>query len=251
MPKNDNQPQSEWRSTKFWLALGVTVISVVAVGLLAGLIIHNSKDQKDAAASAQNVLASVLPLLGTWVGTILAYYFSKENFEAATKSVTDLAKQISPQEKLKSALAKDKMIPQAKMFSVSMRDNSTLVEILKNLEKEKKGNRVPILGDNREPRYILHRSIIDKFISELIRKGKTNAEINALTLQDLLEQSAPAKTIAQSFGTMKPDDTLADAMNIMSKIDDCQDVFVTATGKKDEAVLGWITNVIIQDNAKV
>jgi len=127
---------SDWRSTRFWLAIGVTVIAVVAVATLAGLIIHNSKDKVDAATSAQNVLSSVLPLLGTWVGTILAYYFSKENFEAATKSVTELAKQLTPQEKLRSALATDKMILRSRMyFKVLPADKLALVDILKELEQ--------------------------------------------------------------------------------------------------------------------
>jgi len=45
---------------------------------------------------------SVLPLLGVWVGTLLAYYFSKENFEAATKSVTEMAREIGGMEKLRA-----------------------------------------------------------------------------------------------------------------------------------------------------
>jgi hypothetical protein len=57
------------------LAIGVTIISIAAVTLLARIIISRGTD-----TAAENVLNSVLPLLGTWVGTILAYYFSKENF---------------------------------------------------------------------------------------------------------------------------------------------------------------------------
>jgi hypothetical protein len=244
MAADGNEPQSDWKSTRFWLALIVIFTSIVAVAILAGLIINNSKDQ------AQHVLSSVLPLLGTWVGTILAYYFSKENFEAATKSVTDLAKQISPQEKLKSALAKDKMIPRSQMFSVTVPTaNLKLVDILGSLEQQKKGNRIPVLGDTGEAKYIIHRSIIDKFLAASARGGKTATEIAALTIADLLKDSATLK-IVQAFGRIKPDDTLADAMTMMNKIDDCQDVFVTPTGG-DEAVLGWITNVIIQENAKV
>jgi len=246
MSNGQNQPPSEWRSTRFWLALGVTVISVAAVAVLASVSIYHSKD------AATNVLASVLPLLGTWVGTILAYYFSKENFEAATKSVTDLAKQITPQEKLKSALGKDKMISRGQMFCVSLPANRLkLSDMLKGLEEAKKGNRIPILGDKGEAKYVLHRSIIDKFISDLTRGGKQLAEIAALTVEDLLNQDASMKKIAQAFGIIKPNDTLADAMNTMSKIDNCQDVFVTQSGAKEEAVLGWITNVIIQENARV
>jgi hypothetical protein len=242
---------SDWRSTRFWLAIGVTVISVVAVATLAGLVIHNSKDKTDAATSAQNVLGSVLPLLGTWVGTILAYYFSKENFEAATKSVTELAKQLTPQEKLRSALATDKMIPRSQMyFKVLPADKLALVDILKDLEQAKKGNRIPILADNGEAMYILHRSIIDKFLADSARGGKPAAEIGALTVADLL-RDARLDTVARSFDTIRSDATLADAMEAMGKVGNCQDVFVTQTGKKDEPVQGWITNVIIQDNAKV
>ncbi len=30
---------------------------------------------------------SLLPIWGTWVGTVLAFYFGKSNFDAASKSV--------------------------------------------------------------------------------------------------------------------------------------------------------------------
>jgi hypothetical protein len=246
MPNNEPQPPSDWGSTRFWLAIGVTVISVVSVATLAGFVIRNKPD------AAQNVLGSVLPLLGTWVGTILAYYFSKENFEAATKSVTDMARQITPQEKLKSAMAKDKMIPLAQMFAKNLpADQLKLVDILADLEQKKKGNRVPILGDKGEAKYILHRSIIDNYLSSLARTGKTTDEIKAQTIQTLLDQNARMKEMAQSFGCIKQDGTLADAQDVMTKIDDCQDVFVTQTGGREEPILGWITNVIIQENAKV
>ena len=53
-----------------------------------------------------------MPLFGTWVGTILAFYFSKANFEAATKSVTKIAetKIASIDEKLSATLVSEKMI---------------------------------------------------------------------------------------------------------------------------------------------
>lgn len=166
---DDTGGQNEWKSTRSWLAIGVTVISILSVASLAGLIIHYSGNKEDA---GNRVLGSVLPLLGTWVGTVLAYYFSKENFEAATKGVTELAKQITPQEKLKSTPVDQKMIPRDKMFSKSIpMEKLKLVEILDSLEKEKKGNRIPILGDKGEVQRILHRSIIDKFLSASARRG--------------------------------------------------------------------------------
>ena len=41
--------------------------------------------------TAKLLLSSILPLLGTWVGTVLAYYFAKENFESAARATGRLA----------------------------------------------------------------------------------------------------------------------------------------------------------------
>jgi hypothetical protein len=248
MSDSEKGPPSEWKTARFWLAIGVTVVSIIAVAILASRVIDNGKD---ISGNAQNVLNSVLPLLGTWVGTILAYYFSKENFEAATKSVTELAKQITPQEKLKATLAREKMIPQVDMFSKSLpAENIKLADTLTELEQTKKGSRIPILGDKKEVQYVLHRSLIDKFLANSARSGKTNTEIAALTVADLLKDPT-LKKFAEAVAVIKEDATLADAMSLMNQIENCQDVFVTATGTKNEAIKGWITNVIIQDNAKV
>ncbi len=248
MPGPENTPVSEWKSTRFWLAVCVTGISVMAVTVLAGLIIRKDNSPQ----SPQNVLNAVLPLLGTWVGTILAYYFSKENFEAATHSVTELAKQITPQQKLQSLPVKSKMIPKPQMFfQKAPAANLKLTDVLNKLEQEKKGNRVPVLGDKDEPKYIVHRSLIDSYLSSLARSGKSSADIAAQTLQNMLDANAEMKRMAESFAVVKEDATLADAQTAMSNLRDCQDVFVTRLGTKVEEVLGWITNVIIQENAKV
>lgn len=250
MPDDNIVPQSDWKSTRFWLAIGVMVLSIVSVAILSIVIIHTAEG-KDKSDIGMRIFGSVLPLLGTWVGTILAYYFSKENFEAATKSVTDLAKQITPQEKLKSTPVTQKMITRGDMLCKNLPASGLkLVDLLDELEQKKKGNRIPILGDKGEAAFILHRSIIDKFLAGLARTEKS-PEIATLTVQNLLDQDADLKRMALAFGVVEQDASLADAAEVMNGIVDCQDVFVTPTGAKSEAVLGWITNVIIQDNAKV
>lgn len=70
---------------KFSVA-GVAALSIVALAVAA------NSSQAALLQTTQMVFASVLPLLGTWVGTVLAFYFSRENFEAANKSVQDLVK---------------------------------------------------------------------------------------------------------------------------------------------------------------
>lgn len=249
MPENTSTDvRSEWKTARFWLAIGVTVTSIISVATLTGLIIQHSTDKSD---TGTRVLGSILPLLGTWVGTVLAYYFSKENFEAATKSVTELAKQISPQERLRSTAVTQVMILRKDMFfKTGPTSQLKLSEVLKELEDAKKGSRIPILDSSGEALWIFHRSLIDRFLVVQARDGKTASEIALLSFDDILKD-ADLKRLASAYGIVKLDSNLSDAADAMNRIADCQDVFVTKTGSKQEDVLGWITNVVVQDNAKV
>jgi chemotaxis protein histidine kinase CheA len=59
----------------------------------------------------QYVFTALLPLWGTWMGTVIAFYFSKANFQAANEGVKKLFEQMSPAQKLESTKCKDVMIP--------------------------------------------------------------------------------------------------------------------------------------------
>src|SRR5215470_1127822 len=86
-----------------WLTFVVVLISVsgiVALGI-AGIIVK-TVGANDPFEKIKYVSATILPLLASWVGTILAFYFSKENLVAATQSVTDLTKALGGMDKLKA-----------------------------------------------------------------------------------------------------------------------------------------------------
>ena len=120
------------------------------------------------------------------------------------------------------------------------------------LEKKKKGNRVPVFDANDHPKYIIHRSAIEKYLVAQARKGKTPADPEKLTLKNLLDDDPDLKNLVEtSFAAVKEDATLADAKDAMDNTPYCQDVFVTKSGTKNEPVLGWITNITIGKNAKV
>ena len=70
------------------IALGVLIASIGAVFALSVMLIWNTTDPKEKSIVSQRVMDSTLPLYGTWVGTILAFYFSRNAFEAAS-SATD------------------------------------------------------------------------------------------------------------------------------------------------------------------
>ncbi len=230
-----------------WLAAIVVVVSLVAVIILAGIAIHVEKGQ------AKDILTMVLPMIGTWVGTVLAFYFGKEQLEAATRSVTAIARELTPEEKLRSIKVTDKMIPRAAAHvAKDDPDKLKLVDAVAGLEKEKKGNRLPVMTSDDKPRYVIHRSAIDRFIAKTAASGsKSAADLQALTLKDLLGDPELESQLKNTFATVRETATLADAKRAMESIPWCQDVLVTRTGASDEPVIGWITNAIIEANSKV
>jgi hypothetical protein len=228
------------------LATIVVVVSLVAVIVLAGIAIYAEKGQ------AKDILTMVLPMIGTWVGTVLAFCFGKEQLEAATRSVTAIARQLTPEEKLRSIKVTDKMIPRAAAHVAKVDpDKLILVEAVADLEKEKKGNRLPVMDPDDKPRYIIHRSTIDRFIAKAAATGKSADELRSLTLADLLSDSDLKPQVQNTFATVPETATLADAKRAMESIPWCQDVLVTHTGASNEPVIGWITNAIIEANSKV
>ena len=208
------------------------------------------------------LLSAVLPLFGSWVGTILAFYFTKENFEAASRSVQEMAKTITPQERLQSTPAKDKMIRRKDMHVETLADDdnasSTLKmkDVLANLDAKKVGSRIPFLRSTDQPVFVLHRSAIDRFLAgAALQEGGTPIDPKTVSLKEFLGNADLKKKIDSSFVTIGENATLADAKKAMedaqAKGAYCQDVFVTATGAPNERVLGWITNVTIEENSKV
>jgi hypothetical protein len=194
---------------------------------------------------------TLLPLWGTWVGTVLAFYFGKSNFEAATKSYRDVIKSLTPEEKMASIKVTDVMIPLSKISYLDYEDsqNKTLVDII-NDEKFKEYNRFAFINDNNILEYIIHRSEFTKYMTE---KALAGDNIKEITFAKFLQDSANNKNnyVLKNSAFVSVNSTLLDAKTAMDSIKECEDVFVTQTGKDSEPVLGLITNNLIFEKAKV
>ncbi len=121
------------------------------------------------------------------------------------------------------------------------------------LAKFKMHNRLPVLdAKSLAPKYIMHKSMIHQFITEQ-NTGVDNLKKASEIMFSEIIKSETYKKIFEGFVTVKPDDTLALAKEEMERVKDvnCADIFVTADGKKDSAVLGWITNVNIAEKSRV
>jgi hypothetical protein len=244
---NDPSPGGSGSSWfREWLATIILLVSVLAVAVLAGIAIHSNASQ------AKDILATILPMIGTWVGTVLAFYFGREQLEAATRSVTSIARQLTTDEKLSTIGVSEKMIPRSAAYMIDQSPAAVrLFEAVASLDRERKGNRLPVLKPNGQPEWVIHRSTIDRFIAKAAGAGKSVAELQALTLENLVSDPEFKSRLETSFAVVAQTATLADAKRAMDSMPYCQDVFVTQGGGRTEPVIGWITNVIIEANSRV
>jgi hypothetical protein len=232
------------------LAFIITSFAVIGTSALSiTIIVSGDKEKVD--QRAQLVLNSTLPLFGTWVGTVLAYYFARENFEAASRSTERFA-QLSSQsnrDDLQSMPVVTVMITKSKMFFV---DDLTMTirNILKKLN-EKGLRRLPILESGTGyPKSLVYYEDLSKYYAPTDAPDETPPQPTDApdkTLDDFLKDPQTSK---KTFAIIDSEATIALAKESMKKIPECRDVFVTETGKPESEVIGFLTNVDIDKFSK-
>jgi hypothetical protein len=191
------------------------------------------------------------------VGTILAFYYSKDNFDAASKSTQDLVDKITGT-KLDSIPAREAMMGISEVKTLRLEEGKSylLKELITNEDYLKTYNRLPVLKADMTPKYIVYRSIVDKFIAS---KAMNNEETSTLSLDSMVQDPIFSKYL-RAFIPVQPDDSLSLVKALMDRTvidkDENKDVyvadaFVTQKGTLDSPVIGWITNVGINKFSKV
>ena len=109
------------------------------------------------------VFNAVLPLIGTWIGTVLAFYFTRENFSAASQETSRLVEALSSQ-KLKSIsvdsvmLVVGKILGAEKLTSTKEEKDVKVADLLARLKPPV--NRIPVFDQNGAIKYVIHDSMI-------------------------------------------------------------------------------------------
>jgi hypothetical protein len=264
------------------LAYIVVVLAFIGIFWLGRTVIGATTGNQD---NVKYVFGAILPLLGTWVGAVLAHYFQKENLAAATQSISDLASKVAGTDRLQATLARDVMIKPDQIATLpdkyigqkvkdvkAQASLSELVGYLKSINKD----RLPLFCDSQtnedQQTYqkngvaagVVHLTSINAFIQAYASlpadAGKKDS--TTLSLGDLIsDDKCKYKTVFDnSFGLVAEDTTLGRAKAVMENLtqkipsgikEGCYNIFVTKTGDAKETVLGWVTNDIINGNAKV
>ena len=263
MPTDD---KSEGDS-KFRIALAKTVttwalVAILAIAaliiLVAGINAIGSPEKEDRFFDiAKYVLGVLLPVIGAWVGTVLAFYFGQVNFGAASESAANLVRQLSPREKLQAEPAGQAMMKINDVTTFKIPPDKTEADITirelidEGFEKDKSNprQRLPILDAEGRGKYVLHRSTIDAFVAPI--KRPPDVDESTLSLKDLLEDPKIKDTSLIASCRSLQDETLADAKDLLDKNPQCLDILVTQDGTKNGIVVGWITNVMVLNAATI
>ena len=238
-------------SRRYYLSLIIIATALGILILLSVLIIQKGDPQNQ--VKPQTVFTAIIGLIGTWVGTILAFYFSKESFDAASKNTQTLIdKVVTGQQILQETVVTEAMIWFDDIAHVPIDVNNTQSFLLKNLLNDhlNKFYRLPFINADQKVWGITHRSVLDRFMTTAALNGEN---INELSLQDLLNSDIKTQVLT-GFDTIGPKQSLADAKEAMEKASKndimCSDIFVTHDGTKNSRIIGWITNAVINENLK-
>jgi len=92
---------------ELWTSLALVVLAGVIV--ISSAIAERSDHKGEVMSAAQALTLVSVAIVGTWGRTILAFYYTKENYEAANRGTLDLVKSLA--ERLSATASLDKMMP--------------------------------------------------------------------------------------------------------------------------------------------
>ncbi|MFI2281378.1 hypothetical protein [Nocardia beijingensis] len=232
------QPRADKETTfRAKLAAWVVGLSLIAITALSALVvIMAGPEDKDRVS--QLVFSAVLPLFGTWVGTVLAFYFARENLEAATQSTLRLSSGYKKDDSVSDVMIRrEQMIVRVTPNGESSR--AITVESIAAIITVTGKKRVPILDEKGAVKYVVHKSLLDSYARTVGLDEYAHA-----TVGDLLT-NAENKRLAEAIGFVSIAATAGEARDQMQRVNDCNDIFVTSSGYPSEPVLGWLTNNLL------
>ena len=215
------------------LGLIVFIISIAILAILGIAVIW--VDGKE----APEVFSSILPMVGTWVGVVLAFYFGKENYEAASKRYEHLIDRLTP-DVLDNVAVNQIMIAKKTMVLKTWKEvkDQTVKDVITFLLQVNK-SRLPILGEDGRVKYMIHES--------LLSKPKMDQENQMQLLDPSTKMSAfvadpKYKSIVEQVIWVNETEILENVRRKMNDNPDCKDVFIENANNE---LVGWLTDTLI------
>ena len=218
------------------LARLIVILSVLILGIICILAIFGVPVD-DRGDTAKDILTMVLPVIATWIGTVIAFYFGRENFEAANAQVSKLVMQMPGVAAVTNTIASImRTLAKTKHVKDSNAGKLTIDAINQNFGGAV--SRLLVVNDDNHPTYIIHQSRLDNFIKE----GGNVSDTLAAFIADRKTKKSINFGDGAGFVTVAKDATIDEAKRDMEAINGCQDIIITDKGGAKEPVLGWVSN---------
>ena len=214
------------------------IISSLAIFILAIVTI-----MKGDAKASMTIFNTTLPVFASWIGTVLAFYFGRENFESANKQVqnivTNLTSKVTSQNSIDTIMITPYAMTIFKIEKDKNIDNIKLSDLQEKFSTHKV-SRLPILNTQNQIQYMIHQSKINSY---LITKGVEAKDVSlALFLKDNKQNDSESDE-SKRFIIVSKYTPLEETQKRLQKCKKCKDIFVTQNGKKEEEIIGWIPDV--------
>lgn len=218
------------------LAYIVLVFSTISISLLGIYTIRENPDE------AKDIFNVVLPVFASWVGTILAFYFGRENLEAANQQVKYLVEKLNPEERAQAPVSTI-MRYFVDISTVQIPSSQGLQDITVKQLRDKldvKISRIPVIDAQRRPLLMIHGSRLDHYI---VSDYSENDSLDKFA--DYWEAKGLSLRLGSGFIVVPQTLSIQKAKQKMDSIKACQDIFVTREGSPNEPLIGWVSNLRI------
>lgn len=220
------------------LMLGGAAIVVLAMTLIicfSVLSLTNDELKSKLDTVLSGIFTATLPVFATWVGTVIAFYFTNESYRQAAQATREAATGFAAA----SPNVSVRMIPYEKIARIERPRAEVRGVPLKDVVDKMKEpvTRVIVFDATRQPVFILRQKLIPK---------DWLADPSGKTVDDYLKAGGGENADdAIQFGYVPQTATLEAARTALRESKSV-DIFVTATGQKTEPVVGWLTDDLLK-----
>lgn len=196
----------------------------------------------DFAAHTIQLIGLVLPVLGTWVGTVLAFYFARENLQAAQSAFVSGSSQ--PKRTAAQAMTEISLI-------LTFNSETALKQPISAIEDEIKNHRLErgvFLNEKGHVEFILHENTITRFVSHYSGQEQSLKDRSA-NLSELLKQEdktgGTIDNLVRTFDAVSREDSLEICRALFKSRPLLKNLVVTESGARTDKALGLITPDIL------
>jgi hypothetical protein len=225
--------------TPIVFGVGSGAIIVLALGLVIAFTVLAADDpslKPKIDTLLNGIFGAVLPIFATWVGTVIAFYFTSSNFQQAARIAREATTASVPQ-----ASVLDRMIPYDKIAKIE-RPRAEAREIhMDDVVKlfSPPVTRVIVFDQAKQPVFVIRQKRVPPEWSQHPQDH---------TIDEYLRQTVEGRSNAQDaaqFEFIPQTATIDDSRAKMASAN-CVDLFVTAGGEKTQPVLGWLTDDLVK-----